>query len=1782
MGKTTSTRTICMKWSRGELLAEHFKLVVLISLRDRNVSTLEHLFKFGAIDDEDPLHSFISYVKKTSGKGVLFVIDGFDELSPDERVKDSLCLEIIRGNKLKKCSVIVTSRPHASECLIEQKINFDSYVELLGFDREQIHSCIKSSSLDDKAANDLITKLDQRKTILSLCNVPLNCAIVISIYKQFSAGFPDTHTELFQHFIWGMLKRHAIGVLRGEILSKELDCPPDSDLPSIIEESLHALGELAYKGVCQNSLVFTYREIKSCFPKEHDCHKSKQPIEHFCLGLLTSTVYITVAEDIAGEYQFLHSTIQEYLAARYCSMHNEHEDSEDQVGFLRKYIFNHQFKQFAYFYAGLTKTKKYVLENMFCFKVTDILRPTDFLTYSHVIFESKEFCAYQMLYHTLSDKSMLSFCDMKLSPVDCTVIAHFLCYTGMSWKKIDFQHCYLNSESIDNFRHVCSSSQYKEKSIAVIECIDLSGNQQELIYNNDMHKFPWLSGTKCFKAHCEVNLSKTPHKLHLGLLTSIPELDIKTSVSQKTLHQAFVNSKEVILQSVDTETLKDFNLDSIETLSLKDVKQSLVRSALSYVRKSKSQLRSVTFDNCTISVWNDFVSAINSIKSLTDLNLINVGINSVVAKEIFEVLKCNTVLKHLNLSGNPIGACSDPTNSCQLKIKELLSVNNSLESLKLLDINANDEIISSICSGLLSNSSLKIIDLNNNENVSIQSAVELILSIHMSGLTSIKIHGVEATLPYEMWHLKIGILNCQKLDMFCALCKKSQNGDLNSLAVQLVTSVTMLDLRHVVMSQSLETEFLRLKGIGLETLKLEMCDISDVLCESLSTGLAENVSLKKLFLFGNRISNKGACMIFESLVHNKYLEVLDMSSNNIHFWKEDVCESLQMMMSGNETLKLLNLAEYKSLDGRDTISGRILHVNIKSVPHECACSLGKLFQSLFAFGFTCVKLTENNCLLEKIGDSWSMKCRCFGYSWSSEQSSHCLKFMFSRDCESLRTVDLSNASILTYDAVFIFKSLLEDNCFVKHLDLSNSAMFWNEDEQNILGSALRTVLQQGSACRLQLLNLTNCGISDIACKFIADGLAQNESLSTLDLSRNSITSSGATSIFESLKSNSILNVLSLANNAGISNCDKSLKSALEYMLSINTGLEDLNLLGVISGELIEGIANALSKDHKSILKVLQIDITALTTEAIQYLIEAISKSPHLRIKGPSSCFTFKEIAETNGQINSITDLKIFCAMHHVSSVNLSDTFVEKVHTLNLSYLEIDAYVAISLFRCLEDNTCLKELNLFQNIHFNVLTESNNPLVGQALGKMLSKNVTLKYLNLCNVISSNLASGLINGLKKNKSLQVLHIDIWSIQPSQVAELLNSFSSSKLIHVNIESVGILHSITGYVANQKYWCGLQHYDIHSIMLFHKHNSSPNNSFQSQLTLLPPHFYSVFVNSQWCLHLRHHSNMLPQFYTSLIQGMEYEIVCDILSSIKTVELNATYVSHDVFETFMSLSRSTCHGLQFQRIRIGYKVRLTETMAVALFETNPNLNELILDAPIGGKTATIFAQQIQFHSNLKILEVNIECLSIPTVAKLIQSVETSNVEELKLIPLSIFKQEPLVAHSWHMKIMKSGTLDHVHRLYEHIHQNSNPMKCSIFNTLVIQSRQSSDLSESISLLKSLESNRYPFLKGLHLGLFGLFNDEDSDKCCQIYNTIANILSHPQCKVEVLKVESISESVLVTRTSKILFGLRKNNSLTALHLSGESKEIELIELIHILQNKSTLIELYIFEDDHNL
>ena len=303
VGKTTFAFELCKQWARGEILQE-WGVVVIIKLRDQRTRTAQTINDL--LYHPDPkLRQAVTELVEQNGEGMLLILDGYDELTTKQREFGSVVQCLMSRELLYRATLMVTSRPLATRTLhpnFQQSI--DQHIEVLGFTEKNIEEYINSACGDNQElVEDFKEYLSSHPFSSSLMFNPLQCAIVTDLYRshwQFGEkGFaPKTLTELYTGLVHTLLLRY----LTNHPVHKDRNwrLRDMSDLPEDVKQQLKAVTALAAKGIEDQQYVF-------------DEEDDNVPSE--TLGLMQREEELTAGIGRSSSHNFLHLTLQEYLAA---------------------------------------------------------------------------------------------------------------------------------------------------------------------------------------------------------------------------------------------------------------------------------------------------------------------------------------------------------------------------------------------------------------------------------------------------------------------------------------------------------------------------------------------------------------------------------------------------------------------------------------------------------------------------------------------------------------------------------------------------------------------------------------------------------------------------------------------------------------------------------------------------------------------------------------------------------------------------------------------------------------------------------------------------------------------------------------------------------------------------------------------------------------------------------------------------------------------------------------------------------------------------------------------------------------------------------------------------------------------------------------------------------------------------------------------------------------------------------------------------------------------------
>ena len=440
VGKSVLLKHIAYLWAKGELITS-CSLLFLLYLRDPAVQKIEslhslvhHVYPY---DKDGPeISSCKEHLKQDEGRSLIILVDGYDEFPLSLR-KDSFIAKLLKREVLPNCSLVVSSRPHASTDLRKY---FPCRVEILGFSEEdQQHFIEHSFEDDDKKVQELKKYLQDHPTIGNLCYIPFNMTMLLLLFSnKEEKPLPTTSTGLYSLFICLTICRH---LAKSEIiLDEEID--DLSQLPAPYSEIIKHLSKLAFKTLSENQLVFNLAEIKK------ECPDIKKHLNGY--GLLQAVEYFGMTNKNIS-FNFIHFSVQEFLAAWHvCKLPQDEERS-----ILESHFWNDVFLNMFAFYIALTKGQRPSFKSFLSrdgkqpideFFLSDPLRC---LKLYHCFYEAGDTVMCQAIEKSKLNRKVIDFRDTRLSPSDMECLTLFLGTSSCKdWERLDLNRSFIQDQGV--------------------------------------------------------------------------------------------------------------------------------------------------------------------------------------------------------------------------------------------------------------------------------------------------------------------------------------------------------------------------------------------------------------------------------------------------------------------------------------------------------------------------------------------------------------------------------------------------------------------------------------------------------------------------------------------------------------------------------------------------------------------------------------------------------------------------------------------------------------------------------------------------------------------------------------------------------------------------------------------------------------------------------------------------------------------------------------------------------------------------------------------------------------------------------------------------------------------------------------------------------------------------------------------------------------------------------------------------------------------------------------
>ena len=377
VGKSTLARKLCQDISE-DLKHHGYHLVLLLELRNlinyegrpeefQITHLLEHFS--GLMCEGCTPDTMAKGVEKEHGKGVLLILDGYDELSAQLRQCPYFhhLLTHSLQSSLHNCDIVLTSRSivtseiyhHISKAKpVKHFVN----VEVLGFGKTEIKKFARQY-FEERERPDLLdsflNRLEQFPQMKSLYSNPVVLSIICVVYLS-QEDLPSTLTKVYDAFTCEKL------------LLNTQDSQADSVLHLSDDHDFYQLCSIAYSCVVEQKVIFTLEELKGLSTRysNRECG----------CGLLTARpVGALRNRDLAVDsFYYIHLTVQEYLSGIDISR----QKVEVQKEIWAKYLGQPHMAQVWKFFCGISH-----LENFNAQYLTSKVQDKEFLVQS--LYESQ-------------------------------------------------------------------------------------------------------------------------------------------------------------------------------------------------------------------------------------------------------------------------------------------------------------------------------------------------------------------------------------------------------------------------------------------------------------------------------------------------------------------------------------------------------------------------------------------------------------------------------------------------------------------------------------------------------------------------------------------------------------------------------------------------------------------------------------------------------------------------------------------------------------------------------------------------------------------------------------------------------------------------------------------------------------------------------------------------------------------------------------------------------------------------------------------------------------------------------------------------------------------------------------------------------------------------------------------------------------------------------------------------------------------------------------------------
>ncbi|XP_073700442.1 uncharacterized protein [Garra rufa] len=332
IGKSVSVQKFVLDWAEGKE-NQNISFIFPLPFREMNLKEKEKLSLMDLITQFFPETKGLNLTRRNKFK-VLFILDGLDEFrlplmfEGNETLSDLsspasldvLLTNLIKGNLLPSALVWITTRPAAASKIPPDCI--DRLTEIRGFNDAQKEEYFIKRFKDQKMASEIIDHVKKSKSLFIMCHIPVFCWISATVLQNIleekrkndlKSNESEDPSKTHTEDIPKTLTQMYTHFLRFQILqSRQKYHGEYTPDVSWDKDAILSLGKLAFHQLEKNNVIFYDTDLEAC---GIDVYKAS-----VYSGMCTQIFREETGIILGTMYCFVHLSIQEFIAALYAHL----------------------------------------------------------------------------------------------------------------------------------------------------------------------------------------------------------------------------------------------------------------------------------------------------------------------------------------------------------------------------------------------------------------------------------------------------------------------------------------------------------------------------------------------------------------------------------------------------------------------------------------------------------------------------------------------------------------------------------------------------------------------------------------------------------------------------------------------------------------------------------------------------------------------------------------------------------------------------------------------------------------------------------------------------------------------------------------------------------------------------------------------------------------------------------------------------------------------------------------------------------------------------------------------------------------------------------------------------------------------------------------------------------------------------------------------------------------------------------------------------------------------